>query len=85
MGQVLIRNLDDEVIATFKLKAELNGNSLEQELRGWIQSGAALSHEEQVRAIELHQKRMRELGVRWPEGADPLSALRWGRVDEHRG
>ena len=33
MGQVLIRNVDDRIIESLKLKAELKGHSLEQELR----------------------------------------------------
>jgi antitoxin FitA len=41
MGQVIVRNLDDHVIAALKAKAELHGQSLEQELRS-ILSMAAL-------------------------------------------
>lgn len=41
MGQVSVRNLDDRVIAALKAKAELHGQSLEQELRS-ILSKAAL-------------------------------------------
>jgi plasmid stability protein len=33
MAQVIVRNLDDEVVSSLKLKAELKGHSLEQELR----------------------------------------------------
>lgn len=33
MGQVIVRNLDDETITALKTKAALHGNSLEQELR----------------------------------------------------
>ena len=33
MGQVIVRNLDDRVIAALKTKAEMRGHSLEQELR----------------------------------------------------
>jgi len=33
MGQVLIRNLDDEVIAAYKAAATRHGRSLEAELR----------------------------------------------------
>lgn len=33
MGQVIVRNLDDETIAVLKAKAAMHGNSLEQELR----------------------------------------------------
>jgi plasmid stability protein len=33
MSQVLVRNLDDRVVASLRRKAELHGHSLEQELR----------------------------------------------------
>ena len=33
MGQVIVRNLDDGIIASLKAKAALQGHSLEQELR----------------------------------------------------
>lgn len=48
MGQVLIRNLDDEVIARLKTKAELAGKSLEQSLRELLTAHAPLSPEERV-------------------------------------
>lgn len=34
MGQVIVRNLDDETIVALKARAAMRGNSLEQELRG---------------------------------------------------
>ena len=34
MGQVIVRNLDDESIGALKARAAMHGNSLEQELRG---------------------------------------------------
>jgi plasmid stability protein len=40
MGQVIVRNLDEKVIAALKAKAELHGHSLERELRA-ILAGAA--------------------------------------------
>ncbi len=48
MGQVLIRNLDDRVIDSLKLKAELSGKSLEQLLRELVTANAPLSPEERV-------------------------------------
>jgi plasmid stability protein len=47
-GQVLVRNLDSDVIAAIKLKAELKGNSLEQELRDIIKGAAPLTPEERL-------------------------------------
>ncbi|GIL02667.1 MAG: hypothetical protein BroJett030_25660 [Alphaproteobacteria bacterium] len=48
MGQVLIRNLDDEVIAKLKIKAELAGKSFEQSLRDLLAAAAPLTPEEKV-------------------------------------
>lgn len=60
MGQVLIRNLDDAVIRAIKLKAELKGNSLEQELREIIGRAVPLTPAERVevanRIVELQTK-----------------------------
>jgi plasmid stability protein len=48
MGQVLVRNLDDDVIEAIKLKAELKGHSLEHELREIIRQASPLTPEERV-------------------------------------
>jgi plasmid stability protein len=48
MGQVLVRNLDDQVIASLKAKAELRGHSLEQELRQILTQASALSPAEKL-------------------------------------
>ena len=46
--QVLVRNLDSDVVAAIKLKADLNGHSLEQELREIIKRAAPLTPDERV-------------------------------------
>ena len=48
MGQLLIRNVPDETIAAFKQKAELNGRSLEQELRELLERNQPFTPEEKV-------------------------------------
>ncbi len=48
MAQVIVRNLDDSVVATLKRKAALRGHSLEQELRGILSGAARLTTEERV-------------------------------------
>jgi plasmid stability protein len=48
MGQLLIRNVPDETIATFKQKADLNGRSLEQELRELLERNQPFTPEERV-------------------------------------
>jgi len=48
MGQLLVRNLDDDVIEAIKLKAELNGHSLEQELRDILRRAAPLTPQQRL-------------------------------------
>jgi 5-aminopentanamidase len=48
MAQVIVRNLDEQVVSSLKIKAELHGRSLEQELREILKSAAELTSEEKV-------------------------------------
>ncbi len=48
MAQVLVRNLDEQVVAALRRKAELHGRSLEQELRIALTAAARLTPEERV-------------------------------------
>ena len=52
MGQLLIRNVDDQVIETYKAKAQLLGTSLEQYLRDLIQAHLPLTAAERKALIE---------------------------------
>jgi plasmid stability protein len=52
MGQLLVRNVDDRIIEAIKLKAELNGRSLEQELREILKRAAGPTAEERLAMIE---------------------------------
>jgi len=52
MGQVLIRNLDDDIIERLKLKADFNGHSLEQELRDILKHAAGPTVEERLAMID---------------------------------
>ena len=76
MGQILVRNLEDHVIASLKLRAELKGKSLEQELRDLLTEAAPLSVEERVAVSE----RLRAAFA--VEEFDTKAAVRWGRDDE---
>jgi plasmid stability protein len=40
VGQVIVRNPDDETIRALKSRAAMHGNSLEQELRGILMQAA---------------------------------------------
>ena len=57
MGQVIVRNLDDKVIAALKAKAELHGHSLEQELRAVLSAAARTNAEERL-ALADHIRAM---------------------------
>jgi len=48
MGQVLIRNVPEDTIASYKQRAELNGRSLEQELRDLLEKNKIFTTEERV-------------------------------------
>ena len=76
MGQILVRNLDGNVIANLKLRAELKGKTLEQELRDVLTAAAPLPVEEQVAVPE----RLRAAFA--VENFDTRAAIRWGRDDE---
>jgi plasmid stability protein len=52
MAQVLIRNVDDRIVETLKLKAELKGRSLEQELRDILRRAAGPSAEERLAMMD---------------------------------
>ncbi|HMQ57515.1 MAG TPA: hypothetical protein PKE65_03100 [Rhizobiaceae bacterium] len=64
MGQILIRNLDDDVISRLKTKAELAGKSLEQSLRDLLTQHAPLTPQERV---ELSRSIRAQHGHRFPE------------------
>lgn len=62
MGQILVRNLDEEVIARLKSSALARGTSLEAEARRILDEGTKISREEFARraaAIRARQKRHR--------------------------
>ena len=52
MAQVIVRNIEDDVIDRLKLKAELNGHSLEQELREIIRKAAPLTTEQKLALVD---------------------------------
>ena len=48
MGQVLVRQVDDDTIESYKLKAKIKGISLEQELRNLLEANKPFTPEERV-------------------------------------
>lgn len=50
MGQILVRNVSDKAIDSFKFRARMKGTSLEQELRELIEAHAPFTPEERAAA-----------------------------------
>jgi plasmid stability protein len=48
MGQLLIPDVPDDTIASFKQKAQINGRTLEEELRDLLQRNRTFAPEERV-------------------------------------
>ena len=76
MGQILVRNLRDELIERLKTTAEVAGKSLEQSLRELLASAAPITAEEKV-AVSC---RLRAAFA--SDEFDAKAAIRWGRDDE---
>lgn len=60
MGQVLIRNVADDTIESFKLKAKLKGHSLEQELRALLEANKPFTPAERGAIARQFRSRYRE-------------------------
>lgn len=58
MGQILVRNLDDQVIERLKQKAETQGQSLEQTLRQILADAAKPSRQEIVEEARRIRQRI---------------------------
>lgn len=48
MGQVLVRNVDDDALEFFRFRARLNGTSMEHEIRTLIEGHSPCTPEERV-------------------------------------
>ena len=73
MGQILIRNLDDQVIAKLKLNAEAASSSLEQYLRDLLTSKVTSDRE----AFLAFAKGMQDSAQ--PSNLDPNDLIREDR------
>ena len=78
MGQVLIRNLDDDTIAAFRAAAKSNGRSLEAELREALRTSASSLGPDREELLAL-SRRLRASSIS-PPGARPG----WELVREDR-
>jgi plasmid stability protein len=52
MAEVIVRYLDDEVVSSLQIKAELHGHSLEQELREILKRAAPLTTAEKLVLVD---------------------------------
>jgi antitoxin FitA len=82
MGQVLIRNIDDEVLASLRYKAKVKGRPLEQELREILTIAAPFTADERVKVSEWLQSRWTAIGADLRD-FDFKKAIRSGRDDEY--
>ena len=58
MAQVLIRNVDEGTVESYRQKAKLKGISLEQELRNLLEANKPFTPEERIansRAVRAYQ------------------------------
>jgi antitoxin FitA len=75
MAQVLVRNLDDQVVAALRRKADLHGHSLEQELRATLTAAVRLSGKERAELA----KRVRAMTPKEVEQTDSAELIREDR------
>ena len=78
MAQVLVRNLDEQVVAALRRKAELHGRSLEQELRIALTAAARLTPEERVALAQ----RIRGMTPANVQQTDSTGLIRQDRDDD---
>ncbi len=76
MAQVLIRNVDDDTLESYRQKAKIKGISLEQELRNLLEAHKPFTPEERVAVSRGLRERFAA------EDFDVRAAVRWGRDDE---
>lgn len=57
MGQILVRNVSDRALDSFRLRAKLKGTSLEQEVRELIEDHAPFTPEERVAAARSSREK----------------------------
>jgi antitoxin FitA len=63
MGEIVISNIDDDVLRGLRLKAELHGRTLEQEVNEILRQAAPLTVE-QKKALAARARAMTPVGVK---------------------
>ncbi len=79
MAQVIIRNIDDDVVASLKARAERERKSLEQLLRDVLRREARPSAEELI----ANAKRIQAMGKPTPAHMNATDLIREDRDNDH--
>ena len=77
MGQLLVRDLDDEVIRRIKQRAAAHGRSTEAEHRAILEAAVLATGEP---PIEASRRLRQELAPAGPDGTDLIRTARQERV-----
>ena len=80
MGQILVRNLDDAVIARLKQEARRTGRSLEQTVRDLLSAAAGVDRSELI----AFAAEMRAMTAERKPTLDVVAAIREDRDRDHR-
>ena len=78
MGQVIVRNLDDDVIERLRRRAKARGVSLEQQLREVLTKAAKPDPDEYL----AEMRRIRAMTPEPPPGVEPVEG--WVLIREDR-
>jgi plasmid stability protein len=79
MGQILVRNLDDAVIARLKEEARRTGRSLEQTVRDLLSAAAGADRSELI----AFAAEMRAMTARKSPSLNVVAAIREDRDSDH--
>jgi plasmid stability protein len=80
MGQILVRNLDDQLIKRLKEKAKREGLSLEQTARDALAAATATRSREELIALAAD---MRGRTAKRKPKLDIVAAIRYDRDNDH--
>lgn len=79
MGQIIVRNLDDAVIARLKQEAQRTGRSLEQTVRDLLSAAAGADRSELI----AFAAEMRAVTAKRSLTLDVVAAIREDRDNDH--
>ena len=87
MGQIIIRNLDDQIIETLKRRAESAGRSMEAEARETLRRATRLTAEEKLALVKEMQAvtgAWMKTGEPWPDSTAMIREDRDATDDPYR-